>query len=194
MAGLQPFSRNLEELKMKKLSTVLAASALAVVAAQASAASWTVTGSGSLVGQTSTLPNSTYAYTGAGTDDGTTLSISVAQAITNSLGLSTITSDISFNMTTGTGTSEVTACTGSPYVCTAGIVGTTAVYQTQNQVGTGAPSIAWDQILVIDTGFVGLADSSSSFVATASAVPVPAAAWLFGSALIGLAGVGRKRG
>jgi len=194
MAGLQPFSRNLEELKMKKLSTVLAASALAVVAAQASAASWTVIGSGSLVGQTSTLPNSTYAYTGSGTDDGTTLSISVAQAITNSLGLSTITSDISFNMTTGTGTSEVTACTGSPYVCTAGIVGTISAYQTQNQVGTGAPSIAWDQILVIDTGFVGLADSSSSFVATASAVPVPAAAWLFGSALIGLAGVGRKRG
>ncbi len=30
--------------------------------------------------------------------------------------------------------------------------------------------------------------------AAVSAVPVPAAAWLFGSALLGLAGVGRKRG
>jgi hypothetical protein len=32
-----------------------------------------------------------------------------------------------------------------------------------------------------------------SVSAAPSAVPVPAAAWLFGSALVGLAGIGRKR-
>ena len=176
---------------MKKLNTILAVSALAVVSAQASAATWSVTGTGSLTGQTSTLPNSTYSYSGGGTDDGTTISLTIVQEITNSLGLSSITSDISFDMVSGAGSSEVTACTGSPYVCAPGIVGTIGPYQTQNQVGTGAPEITWDQILVIDTGFVGLADSNSSFVA--SAVPVPAAAWLFGSALVGLAGIGRRR-
>lgn len=35
---------------------------------------------------------------------------------------------------------------------------------------------------------------SPSITVEASAVPVPAAAWLFGSALLGLAGVGRRRG
>jgi hypothetical protein len=38
----------------------------------------------------------------------------------------------------------------------------------------------------------GLGNVSGTFGAVA-AVPVPAAAWLFGSALLGLAGVGRKR-
>jgi hypothetical protein len=37
---------------------------------------------------------------------------------------------------------------------------------------------------------IGVAGGSDSYVNT---VPVPAAAWLFGSALIGLAGLGRKR-
>jgi hypothetical protein len=35
--------------------------------------------------------------------------------------------------------------------------------------------------------------STLTFLSTAPEVPVPAAAWLFGSALIGLAGIGRKR-
>ena len=35
--------------------------------------------------------------------------------------------------------------------------------------------------------------SSTSFTATPSAVPIPAAAWLFGSALVGLAGIKRKK-
>jgi hypothetical protein len=37
-------------------------------------------------------------------------------------------------------------------------------------------------------------DTYVQYHLTPSAVPVPAAAWLFGSALVGLAGVGRRRG
>ena len=37
-------------------------------------------------------------------------------------------------------------------------------------------------------------DGSTLTIGTPSAVPVPAAAWLFGSALLGLAGIGRRRG
>lgn len=47
--------------------------------------------------------------------------------------------------------------------------------------GTGAPITGqYDGAVVL-------------FTAVASEVPVPAAAWLFGSALVGLAGIGRKR-
>jgi hypothetical protein len=41
-----------------------------------------------------------------------------------------------------------------------------------------------------DAGFLG---TVSGTFAPVAAVPVPAAAWLFGSALLGLAGIGRKR-
>ena len=37
-------------------------------------------------------------------------------------------------------------------------------------------------------------DTYIQYNVTPSAVPVPAAAWLFGSALVGLAGIGRRRG
>jgi hypothetical protein len=40
---------------------------------------------------------------------------------------------------------------------------------------------------------ISFGTTSTTYVANTSAVPVPAAAWLFGSALIGLAGIGRKR-
>jgi hypothetical protein len=35
--------------------------------------------------------------------------------------------------------------------------------------------------------------TSEAYIGGVTTVPVPAAAWLFGSALIGLAGVARKR-
>jgi hypothetical protein len=56
-------------------------------------------------------------------------------------------------------------------------------------------------LLTVDTGPTGLLDNATEIniiitgetVLPPSAVPVPAAAWLFGSALVGLAGIGRKR-
>jgi hypothetical protein len=43
--------------------------------------------------------------------------------------------------------------------------------------------------MAANAGLLGAADGAFTY----SAVPVPAAAWLFGSGLIGLAGIGRKR-
>ena len=54
---------------------------------------------------------------------------------------------------------------------------------TLNGDGTGA--------VLADAGVLGTASGPLTY--TPSAVPVPAAAWLFGSALVGLAGVGRSR-
>ncbi len=46
---------------------------------------------------------------------------------------------------------------------------------------------------VSTTGGTGYLLSGEGTAGPAAAVPVPAAAWLFGSALVGLAGIGRKR-
>ena len=50
-----------------------------------------------------------------------------------------------------------------------------------------------DYILTITGGFTGFGGGSYDVLAQISAVPLPAAVWCFGSALVGLAVVGRKR-
>lgn len=55
---------------------------------------------------------------------------------------------------------------------------------------TGAYEMSWTKTLT--QGHVG-EDLTLTFAGQASVVPVPAAAWLFGSGLIGLAGVARRK-
>ena len=98
---------------------------------------------------------------------------------------------ISGSTWTYSGTSQTTfaSCTGNPTLC------------SNVTVGTGAPSTGNASFtLDILTGGAWLTSSTVGFLTTltvdhtlVSAVPVPAAAWLFGSALLGLAGVSRKR-
>jgi hypothetical protein len=94
---------------------------------------------------------------------------------------------------TYSGTSQTTfaGCTGNGALCSNVTVGTAAA-STGNAVFTldiltGGAWFTSSTIATISTLNV---DHSLSAVA---AVPVPAAAWLFGSALLGLAGVARKR-
>ncbi|WP_200821250.1 VPLPA-CTERM sorting domain-containing protein [Oceanicoccus sp. KOV_DT_Chl] len=56
--------------------------------------------------------------------------------------------------------------------------------------GTGFGDDLWH---VVNFGSWTLAGNELTYNAPVAAVPVPAAAWLFGSALLGLAGIGRKR-
>lgn len=55
------------------------------------------------------------------------------------------------------------------------------------------PLAAGTYVLELRGSVSGLAGGSYSGVLNANAVPVPAAAWLMGSALVGLAGIGRRR-
>jgi hypothetical protein len=60
-----------------------------------------------------------------------------------------------------------------------------------NVVGqVGFSTYSWDGTTLKIHNMSGNTTQTLTFV---SAIPVPAAAWLFGSALVGLAGVGRKR-
>jgi hypothetical protein len=96
------------------------------------------------------------------------------------------------NLWTYSGTSQTTfaGCTGNGALC------------SNVTVGTGAPSTG-NAVFTLDilTGGAWFTSSTIATLATlnvdhtlaVAAVPVPAAAWLFGSALLGLAGVARKR-
>jgi hypothetical protein len=96
------------------------------------------------------------------------------------------------NLWTYSGTSQTTfaGCTGNGALCSNVTLGTGAL-STGNAVFT----------LDILTGGSWFTSSTIATISTlnvdhslaVAAVPVPAAAWLFGSALLGLAGVARKR-
>jgi len=186
---------------MKKLNAILCASALTVVAAQAGAATHSISGSGSLLatGATPAFVNTFYGYSGDGTLAAGTLDYSYLQVMTNTPDPldATMTHHINFTGTidtaTGAGTTTVVDCTsiGAVNLCAQfdAIAGIAMPYLA-NTFGFTGPDFSWTtQDIGIETGF-GPGDSNSSFNAV---VPVPAAAWLFGSALLGLVGISRKK-
>ncbi len=185
---------------MKKLQTVLAASALAVVAAQASAATHTISGTGFLTAQPGTPAyiNTVYTWEGEGTLVGDILNYDYTQTFTGGAGVTEVEFSGFVDTTTGTGEQTVGTCTfvsGFVSLCLAqfdALFGTTSPFASDTFGFDGAGAFTWASSAVIDPG-PGPADSFQSITATPNAVPVPAAAWLFGSALVGLAGIGRKR-
>ena len=144
---------------------------------------------------------------------GQTLSADVDNFITGTfnpfefLGLGTL--------TVGDGVSEVTSCTNtSPAVfgntvCSNAPVGSTTTFLPINVSAGDLSNVTFQNSLDVAAPFVGNVNTLQSYVLSVnpalgtdavvvhptapSAVPVPAAAWLFGSALVGLAGIGRKR-
>jgi hypothetical protein len=76
---------------------------------------------------------------------------------------------------------------------------TIADYTALAQAGIGTGRItfqfgsATSLQALIDAGTAGHSPITSSFSGTLTAVPIPAAAWLFGSALIGIVTVGRRK-
>lgn len=199
MAGL-PFKLHLRTIKMKKLTTFAAAAVLAVAAGQASAATINVTGS--MTDWDTTPATTTYPTTGAPAFTGTYDDVSGAfnfsftdfEAHVDVFGLyiaDIATTGQTLAAGSGAGASLVTKtgssiCTGSSVICddqpTADIFldgantwnGTTGTMST-TQATAGGVSLA-----------------TYTFTEVAE-VPLPAAAWLFGSGLIGLVGVARRK-
>ena len=173
-----------------KISTLLAASALAVVASQASAATHNIVGTGVLSSASPYLA-STSAFTGEGSSDGTTMDFTMFTTNTTAVGLATITTTGSFDIASGVGSSNVIGCTGAALVCGSVPIGPGSFDPALNYDANGGnPTYDLFANVVVPGLGTGTLTGSVAFVA---AVPVPAAAWLFGSALIGLAGIGRNR-
>jgi hypothetical protein len=174
---------------MKKLNTILAASALALVASQASAAPYSITGSGANTNDVTTYANTVNVFSGTADLVGNIMTASITQ-VSNG-GFLILEQTRTFDVTTGLGTNEITSCGGSG----AGFACGTIPLSTPSPwsgVVSGAYTTQFDFVSGPDLGGNTLT-ITETINYTASAIPVPAAAWLFGSALVGLAGIGRKR-
>ena len=144
---------------------------------------------------------------------GQTLSADVTNFITGTfnpaefLGLGTLT--INDGVATVTACNDTSPAVFGNTVCSNAPVGSSTVFNPINVDATQLSNVTFQNNLDVAAPFVGNVNTLQSFVLAVnpllgtdavvihpdapSAVPVPAAAWLFGSALVGLAGIGRKR-
>lgn len=130
--------------------------------------SLTISGSGTLIGQTSALVNSDYDYSGSATIEGNTLSFTLFQGITNALGQSEITATGFFDLTSGEGETTIIACTGVAEVCNQDVmdsIGVADAFESTTLDSSNPLAVSWSQIMVIDSGAFGLADSESYILA-----------------------------
>ncbi len=129
----------------------------------------TISGSGTLVGRTSDVANSTYTYTGDAQVEGDTFTFTLDQEVDNTLGLSHIYTEGSFDLTTGKGTQTVVDCRGPALMCSDVVPGSEAAYTAQALDASDPDAITWKVDLALDLGSsFGTADSASTFTATRS--------------------------
>lgn len=126
----------------------------------------TVAGSGTLVGRTSTVADSTYTYTGDAVLDGDQLTFSIDQEVVNALGVGNIFTTGSFDLATGTGTQTVVDCQGPALLCSDIENGSTAFYTAQGLDASDPDALTWQVDVTVDLGgSFGVADSASTFEA-----------------------------
>jgi hypothetical protein len=125
-----------------------------------------ITGSGTLVGRTSTVADSTYTYSGDAVVDGDELTFTLDQKVDNALGISHIYTTGSFDLTTGKGTQTVVDCRGAALMCSDVVPGSEAPYTAQGLEVSDAGTVTWKVDVEVDLENFGLADSASTFTAT----------------------------
>lgn len=170
---------------MKKLTTFASAAVLAAAASQATSATYEVTGdfivSAVVFGSVIALPFSINSGSYDNVSGNGTWNVT---ADLGGVGFAPITFDQDFNITAATGIGTLfTAynCVGPGLACNG--LGP----EFKGSLDANGPIAVGPQVWSVTTPNFGTIDF------TPTIVPVPAAAWLFGSALVGLAGIGRKR-
>ena len=130
-------------------------------------ATHTIAGDGTLVGRTSDVADSTYAYSGDLVLDGAQVTFALDQQIVNALGVGNIFTTGTFDVASGTGTQTVIDCQGPALLCSDIENGSTAFYEAGGLSVADDGDITWGVDVVIDLGGTfGIADSTSSFTAT----------------------------
>lgn len=89
----------------------------------------------------------------------------------------------------GTGLATLHSCVGSPLICGGLTVGSQPITPSVFSLDIDAGG-AWDRVTLLMDGAVSIAYTETL---TPQVVPLPAALWLFGSAVLGLLGIGGKR-
>ncbi|MEH6590063.1 MAG: VPLPA-CTERM sorting domain-containing protein [Halioglobus sp.] len=198
----------------KKLMALASAAVLMGAVSTANAASYSVTGGGSTLTLAPAFgglfPTGTVAATTVVTGTG---EVDDAGGVFNSATFTTvvsivsplnaalsqiITTDYMITDVAGNGTTTVTGCFDAEATefCDAYTLGASSAidlanfgfdFSDLNNLNWGTSSITSSAALGVDL------QTDINYTAAPSAVPVPAAAWLFGSALLGLTGVARRR-
>ncbi len=138
----------------------------AVVSSGLEGATHTISGSGTLVGRTSTVADSAYTYTGDAVVKGDELTFSIDQEVDNALGLSHIYTKGTFDLTTGKGTQTVVDCRGPALMCSDIVAGAEEPFTAQDLDASDRDAITWKVDVAIDLGSsFGTADSASTFTA-----------------------------
>lgn len=176
---------------MNTMKAILAAGVLAGAVTQADAATYTIDGSFNVdavvFGSTLSIPMSILS---GSYDDVAGAGNWHASANLSGLGMGTITWDQTFTLNGATGTGVLNAatnCQGNGIAC--GGIGP----EFRGPINAGGAIVAGLQNWVVTTPNFGSPTFAPNLTADAPEVPVPAAAWLFGSGLLGLAGTARRR-
>jgi hypothetical protein len=132
----------------------------------------TISGNGTLIGQTSPLVDSVYTYSGSADLAGDILTAIIDQLVEGDfLSDATITSEVELDVTTGLGFSTLLSCVGEPLVCDDADIGGVQPYDASASIDAADPdNISWEQNFVVDTD-LGLADSLSTLLATLNDLP-----------------------
>jgi hypothetical protein len=126
-----------------------------------------ISGSGTLVGRTSDVANSTYTYRGDAVVEGDELRFSIDQKVDNVLGTSHIYTSGTFSLETGKGTQTVVDCQGPALMCSDIEAGSEAPFEAQGLDASDRDAITWKVAVSLDLGSsYGMADSASTFTAT----------------------------
>jgi len=127
----------------------------------------TISGTGTLRGQATSLVDSEYSYSGDARLDGDLLVFAIDQQIDNALGTAHITTTGQLDLTTGTGTQTVVGCDGDGLLCAGIESGSTEPYTVQ-VLDSGDPEVlSWQIDAAVDLGgSFGVADSASTIVAS----------------------------
>jgi hypothetical protein len=211
-----PIAINLEDFTMlsKKILAITCATALMGAASMANAATYTIDGGGTTVTLAPAFgglfPTGTVAATqtvaGSGTVDDTggvfnsamfTTTVVVTSPL-DALLLQTIVTSYDITDILGNGTTTVDSCTEQVGGTSCGDF-TIGLASAINPASFGfdfsdLSNITWATSSDSFSAALGVnLNTTINYAAAPSAVPVPAAAWLFGSALLSLAGVSRRR-
>lgn len=182
-----------------KIGAAVTMTALASMGANAATYNFSVSGSSTVAG----------AASGSGTSTGTAVWDDVAGTVTLStsgnnnitVGPTTYVLTISatanfsgnagspFSPTSGDNTIDSCSDTVGGFLCSQSGVGVTSNYNSVSGSLTAAGGTLFGETVSGSGTQTATADTTY----TLSAVPIPAAAWLFGSGLIGMAGVARRR-
>lgn len=176
---------------MKKLATFASAAVLAAVAGQASATVYDISGSFDVNAIGYDIP---FTLNSGSYDSDTGVGNWNATADLAVFSAGTINFDHTFTLDAATGNGTLAAptnCVGSDASAQAACGPMGGSFQG-NFTSTPAPIGEGTLTITLATQF-GAMTFKPELTAQGSTIPVPAAAWLFGSAVLGLAGIGRRR-